>query len=432
MAREALAGTRIRERRIMTGLKQADLARQLGISASYLNLIEHNRRRIGGKLLLDIAATLGVDPSVLTEGAEAALIATLREAAVSQNMSTPEAERVDEFAGRFPGWAEALASAHRRIGRLERTVETLSDRLTYDPKLAASVHEVLSTAASIRATASILAEDPDLSPDWRGRFHTNLDTDSQRLADSSKMLVGFLDAETGEAASGLSIQEEVEAFLSAHDYQFTGLDPEDSHAPAMLATAPELTTDAARRVARTVLHRIAGDQAAVTDAQLRLAVEAHGMDPIGVASACAVPVSRAMRRLALWRGQTLGLIVADRAGSLIFRKAVAGFSVPRHGASCPLWPLFEAQARPGTAICTRVEMPGRASAVFDCYAIADVVGPVAPNVSPLTEATMLIVPVAAEGRVSGPEPVPMGPSCRICPRKHCPGRREPSILSEGF
>ena len=50
MAREALAGTRIRERRIMTGLKQADLARNLGISASYLNLIEHNRRRIGGKL----------------------------------------------------------------------------------------------------------------------------------------------------------------------------------------------------------------------------------------------------------------------------------------------------------------------------------------------------------------------------------------------
>mgnify|MGYP001802980991 FL=1 len=78
MAREALAGTRIRERRIMTGLKQADLARNLGISASYLNLIEHNRRRIGGKLLLDIASALGVDPSVLTEGAEAALIAALR------------------------------------------------------------------------------------------------------------------------------------------------------------------------------------------------------------------------------------------------------------------------------------------------------------------------------------------------------------------
>ncbi|WP_299690610.1 helix-turn-helix domain-containing protein [uncultured Tateyamaria sp.] len=432
MAREALAGTRIRERRIMTGLKQADLARNLGISASYLNLIEHNRRRIGGKLLLDIASALSVDPSVLTEGAEAALIATLREAAASQNMGTSEAERVDEFAGRFPGWAEALAAAHRRIGTLERTVETLSDRLAYDPNLAASVHEVLSTAASIRATASILAEDPDLSLEWRGRFHANLDTDSQRLADSSKALVGFLDAETGEAASGLSIQEEVEAFLGANDYRFDGLDAQASTASDVLAAAPELTTDAARRVARTVLRRIAGDQAALSDAVLGDAVAQHGLDPIRIANACGVPVAQAMRRLALLQDQSLGLIVADRSGSLIFRKAVSGFAIPRHGATCPLWPVFEAQARPGVAICTRVEMLGRGTALFDCYAIADVVGPATANVAPLTEATMLMVPVSADDRTTAPDPLPLGPSCRICPRRDCPGRREPSILSEGF
>ncbi|MEM9872310.1 MAG: short-chain fatty acyl-CoA regulator family protein [Pseudomonadota bacterium] len=434
MAREALAGTRIRERRIMTGFKQADLARSLGISASYLNLIEHNRRRIGGKLLLDIASALGVDPSVLTEGAEAALIATLREAAASAGMSTPEAERVDEFAGRFPGWAEALAATHRRIAQLERTIETLSDRLAYDPNLAASVHEVLSTAASIRATASILAEDPDLSLEWRGRFHANLDTDSQRLADSSKALVGFLDAETGEAASGLSTQEEVEAFLTANTYRFDSLDADASNVADVLADAPELTTDAARRVARTVLRRIAADRSARSDAALRAAAAEHGQDPIAIANTCGVPVSLAMRRLALLTQDSLGLVIADRSGSLIFRKAITGFSIPRHGATCPLWPVFEAQARPGAVVCTRVEMLGRGTALFDCYAIADVVGPSAANVAPLTEATMLIVPVSADERSSGASAsaLPLGPSCRICPRARCPGRREPSILSEGF
>jgi DNA-binding XRE family transcriptional regulator len=49
MAKASMIGSRIRERREMAGLKQADLARRAGISASYLNLIEHNRRRIGGK-----------------------------------------------------------------------------------------------------------------------------------------------------------------------------------------------------------------------------------------------------------------------------------------------------------------------------------------------------------------------------------------------
>ena len=151
MPREGLTGSRIRERRSVVGLRQADLARSLGISPSYLNLIEHNRRRIGGKLLLDIARVLNVEPSMLTEGAEATLIATLREAATGANLPSSEVARADELAGRFPGWAEVIASGYRRIATLERTVETLSDRLTHDPMLAASVHELLSTAAAIRA-----------------------------------------------------------------------------------------------------------------------------------------------------------------------------------------------------------------------------------------------------------------------------------------
>lgn len=74
---ESMTGSRIRERRVMQGIKQAVLANDIGISASYLNLIEHNRRRIGGKLLLDIAARLEVEPQALTEGAEAALLGLL-------------------------------------------------------------------------------------------------------------------------------------------------------------------------------------------------------------------------------------------------------------------------------------------------------------------------------------------------------------------
>ena len=95
MNRDSLTGSRIRERRVIAGLKQADLAQQAGISASYLNLIEHNRRRIGGKLLLNIAHVLGVEPSALTEGAEAALIAALREAANDGGLGVAEVERVE-------------------------------------------------------------------------------------------------------------------------------------------------------------------------------------------------------------------------------------------------------------------------------------------------------------------------------------------------
>ena len=68
MPQSQLTGTRIRDRRMDQGMRQADLARAAGISPSYLNLIEHNRRRIGGKLVNDISRVLGIDPTLLTEG----------------------------------------------------------------------------------------------------------------------------------------------------------------------------------------------------------------------------------------------------------------------------------------------------------------------------------------------------------------------------
>ena len=151
MARPTLTGSRIRERRALRGMRQAELARRAGISASYLNLIEHNRRRIGGKLLLDIAAALDVEPSLLSEGAEAALIATLREAAADRAEAGAEADAVEELAGRFPGWAALVAAQHRAIEGLERTLEVLTDRLTHDPHLAAST---ASTGTSTRTASA--------------------------------------------------------------------------------------------------------------------------------------------------------------------------------------------------------------------------------------------------------------------------------------
>jgi transcriptional regulator with XRE-family HTH domain len=76
-----LTGTRIRDRRLLVGMKQSALAEAAGISPSYLNLIEHNRRKIGGKLLIGLARALGVEPGVLSDGADATIHDTLRAAA---------------------------------------------------------------------------------------------------------------------------------------------------------------------------------------------------------------------------------------------------------------------------------------------------------------------------------------------------------------
>lgn len=430
MVREALTGSRIRERRVMAGQKQADLAREIGISASYLNLIEHNRRRIGGKLLLNIAAALGVEPQALTEGAEAALIATLREAAMDAGLSGPDAARADEFAGRFPGWADVLANTRRRIAALEQTVEALTDRLAHDPHLAASMHELLTTAAAIRSTASILAETKTLQPEWRDRFHANINEDSGRLSDSAQALVTYLETNPDASVTAGSPHEEVEAFLTAQGFQFESLEAGanvDDDIDALIVGASGLQSLAAQHIAKKVLQQVARDAARVPISALRASMEQVGSDPLTLARQLRQPPARVLRRLASLPEHGAGLVVCDRSGTVIFRKSVEGFTVPRHGACCPLWPLFAALGQPGGVVASRVSQLGAAQAQFDCFAASDAVGAPAYNTPPLVHAVMLLVPAPNDAR---PAEL-VGSTCRICPHETCGARREPSILAKG-
>lgn len=431
MVREALTGSRIRERRVMAGFKQADLARKIGISASYLNLIEHNRRRIGGKLLLSIASSLGVEPQALTEGAEAALIASLREAADQAGLSGPEAEKADEFAGRFPGWADVLAGTRKRVAALEQTVEALTDRLAHDPHLAASMHELLTTAAAIRSTAAILAETETLQPEWRDRFHANINEDSRRLSDSAQALVSYFDSNADAADAASSPQEEVEAFLASHDFSFDPLERDHVNETAvaeMIAEAPELVSQAARHIAGVVLRQVREDAGRLSLARLREAVEAHDrLDPLALASDLRVPVACLLRRLAALPELGAGLVVCDRSGTVIFRKSVEGFTVPRHGSCCPLWPMFAVLGQPGLVLAERITQLGRAEVQFESYATCEKIVSAQYNAPPLVQAVMLLLPAEA-GIGKGTE---VGSTCRVCSQESCRARREPSILNAG-
>ena len=424
MGRDALTGSRIRERRIMAGQKQASLAQQAGISASYLNLIEHNRRRIGGKLLLNIAGALGVEPQTLTDGAEAALIATLREAAQEADLPAQEAARADEFAGRFPGWADVLASTRQRVARLERSVETLTDRMAHDPHLASSIHELLGTAAAIRSTAAILVENKALEPEWRNRFHANIDEESRRLSDSTQALMRYLDAEVDGADALSAPQEEVEAYLARHGYSFPALEQGRGDIDAMIAEAVELKTPAARHVAKAVLVQVLKDAELIDINVLRATLDVVGPDPVALGNALNAPNACVLRRLAALPELGAGLVVCDRSGTVIFRKSVEGFNVPRQSSCCPLWPLFAVLGQPGLVVRDRISQIGRGQVPFTCYATSEAQEAPGYNMAPLTQAVMLLLP-AAEGGGTTQE---VGSTCRICPRGGCSARREPSVL----
>jgi predicted transcriptional regulator/transcriptional regulator with XRE-family HTH domain len=77
---EVQIGWRVRQLRRQRGLSQTALAEAIGISSSYLNLIEHNRRKVTVPLLFSLAGQFGVEPGDLADGDEARLIGDLMEA----------------------------------------------------------------------------------------------------------------------------------------------------------------------------------------------------------------------------------------------------------------------------------------------------------------------------------------------------------------
>ncbi len=414
-AQRQMTGSRIRARRLDRNLRQSELAQRAGISPSYLNLIEHNRRRIGGKLLINIARALDVEPSSLTEGAQASLVGALNAAAAAMRDLPLEVGRTEEFAGRFPGWAKLIAAQARRLEAQERAVEALNDRLTHDPFLNASLHDVLSTVTAIRSTAAILNEGDEIETAWRDRFHRNLYEDSRRLAGSSQALVAYLDrTEAGDTQ--VAPLDEAEAAFAAVGWDIGALTAGDPAAPSRTAAASsgywrERFASDAERLPRDAF----------------VARRAERPDPVALAATFGTDVATVLRRWALLpEGGEAGLVVCDGSGTPTFRRSITGFTVPSFGAGCPLWPLYEALTQPGIPIRAFVEQAGRMQRTFLAYAASERSRPQGFDGPVLHEATMLLIPDPPDA----PDPHLVGPSCRVCSRRDCLARREPSVLGE--
>ena len=120
MAR-ALIGRTIRRLRTEQGLSQQALATLLGVSPSYLNLIEHDQRAVTASLLIKLGETLRVDLATLSGREERRLEVGLREAFADPLLSAdavPEVE-IAALAATAPNAARAVQALYRawRVAR---------------------------------------------------------------------------------------------------------------------------------------------------------------------------------------------------------------------------------------------------------------------------------------------------------------------------
>lgn len=235
-----LIGAKVRERRKALAITQAALAARLGISASYLTLIEADRRNIGGALLKRIAEELGAPLDEFGGAAQRRLadaVADLTADPLLAPLRLDPAAAAD-LASRAPAWAQALVRLHRAYTDRSEAADALADRLNHDPFVAETVHRMLTNVSAIRSAAEILDSERELAPAQRERFVAIIADDSRRLSDVSRALAGFFTAAQG-GTGARSPAQEVDDLLAAADNHFPGLEQAAAalHEAAGLAAA---------------------------------------------------------------------------------------------------------------------------------------------------------------------------------------------------
>lgn len=498
MAR-APVGQRIRKRRQQLGISQLALAASIGISPSYLNLIEHNKRAIGGALLNRIAEAIDLDSRALAGTEEARLIAELGEMASDPGLAGGWApEMPAEVVAASPEAARAILAVYRAYREARIRSDMMSERLGEESFLAEASRQILTLITTIRSYAEILKDYGDLTDAERRRFVATLVEESETLAASAGDMFDFLGGR-GARRPRPSPQEEVDDFVSDRANYFPVLEKaaEETHnalnAPAAveilgarlrarhgisiervpadtLGASPErvekrnfmLSDELQRqsvrfRLARLIgsleygdtldklvgsarLSSVAGSQrlrralAGYFAAALLMpyvpfqrAAEQSRLDILRLVNRFDTSFEQVCHRLTTLRrpgaeGVPLHFLRTDVAGNISKRFSASGLRLPRYGGACPRWIVHQAFASPGRIVRQLSQLPDGGA----FFSIARTTGDDAFGVS--RHAVMVGLSVAqighfvyGDGFDSGGShsAVPIGITCRQCPRGDC-------------
>ncbi|MGN6549643.1 MAG: helix-turn-helix domain-containing protein [Pararhizobium sp.] len=450
--RKIFAGPRLRRMRNALGLTQTAMAAGLGISPSYLNLIERNQRPLTVQIILKLAATYDLDVQDLQgEGAGAvrALKAVFADPLLRGEL--PGDQELVEVADAAPNVASGIVKLYRAYREQAERLSDLSTMLAREGRGMAlaetrlpvdEVREAFETRphhfARIEAAAEAFSAtlDPALDreaalKDWLRRTHgiavrllpVHVMPDLSRRYDRHSMRL-FLSERLAAADRLREVAQEV-ALLALSDA-----------ISAELAELP-LTTDEARRIARFELARYAAHALLMPYAAfLQAAVRArYDLDVLG--ARFQVSWEQAAHRLTtLARSGAAGiaffLMEVDQAGNRLRRRGANGFPQAVFGGGCPKLNVHAAFAEPGRILVEAVEMPEGARFLTVSRALeawragfgerrrraALMLG------CDLSAAEDVIY---ADGLPARLPPVPVGPSCRLCERSGCPARAEPPL-----
>jgi predicted transcriptional regulator/DNA-binding XRE family transcriptional regulator len=456
------AGPRIRRIRNAKGLTQTAMAEGLGISPSYLNLIERNQRPLTVQLILRLASVYRVEPEEL-QGEARGSIAALKEV-----FSDPL------LVGELPGdqelveIAEAAPNASAAVIKLFRAYREQAERLTDLSELLAQEGRATALSAArlpIDEVREIFERRPNHFADIEAEaeaFTTELDPGD----DLSGALKAWLKREHGIVVRVLPVatmpnwrrrydRHSQRLFLSERLSPFDQL-REIAMEACLIRMAPavarevqalKLSTDEARRLARFEFGRYAAHALMMPYQAFQSAALRARYDIDVLRSRFGVSFEQAANRLTMLQrpglsGVPFFMLEVDNAGNR-FRKAGAqGFPQSRFGGGCPKLSVHAAFGQPGQIFVEAVEMPDGAEFLTIARTLEGLQG--AYNERPRRTALLLGCDIGfkdevvygaalpgsvagAGGKLASMPATPIGPACRLCERSGCLARAEPPV-----
>ncbi|MEU6172272.1 short-chain fatty acyl-CoA regulator family protein [Streptantibioticus parmotrematis] len=441
------AGARLRRLREERRLSQAELARVLAISPSYLNQMEHDSRPLTVPVLLRLTEAFGVDPGFFSERDTNRVLADLREALADEVAADRVApSELAELASRLPTVAAVLIDLSRRKQALTEQVARSSDnRGTGGPALPWSPHEEIreffyrrqnylheadlaaeDLAAAIgirpgevlRALSARLTERHGvrLAADTTDRLH-HYDGHARVLHLSNRLRPGQQAFRMATQLALLEYDEELSALASE--------DHEHGSATWSLARIGIANYFAAALVLPYRAFHTAAEE-------LRYDIE-RLTDRFGLGYETVCHRLSTLQRPRL-RGVPFSFVRVDRAGNLSKRQSATGFHFSRAGGTCPLWNVYEAFAAPGRIHVQIAAMPDGQRYLWTARTVTRHRGGWGePGKTfaiglgcEVRHASRLVYSDGLDlDNVSAATPIGMG--CRICERLDCPQRAVPPL-----
>lgn len=432
-------------------MTQAELARTLGISPSYLNQIEHGSRPLTISVLLRISEMFGVDAAFFAARRPERLIAELHEVfaeIVGAGARAVPPGEIERLATDLPAAADAVVELFRRCLQAEENLagESRAAGDGLDPGWPRQPHEEVrdffyrrrNHVAELDDAAEILAAEIGVRPgEIRRTLAERLRTHGVTITagDGTGEDLHRYDPTDRVLSLSTHLRPGQQAFRMATQLAYL---EQEALIDAVAATG-EHTDPTTHTLTRIGLATYYAAALVMPYGDFHRTAEAFRYDLERLADHYGIGWETIAHRLSTLQrptapGVPFSFVRVDRAGNMSKRQSATGFHLSRGGGTCPLWNVYQAFASPGTVHVQVAAMPdgarylwvartvtrarGRWGVPGKTFAIA--LGCEIRHAHRLVYSTGLDLddPAAA---------TPIGAGCRVCTRDECPQRAFPRV-----